>query len=419
LDADPVVAAEPIKLSLDRGIVTLQGSATNLLAKERAQALAEEVRGVRAVINLIEVHLHVPASDATVLQRVREALHGAPAVDANSIRVSVAKGAVTLRGYVSSLAEEELAVRAAQSVAGVRSVESELALSEQAVRKDSEIAAEVAARLRADPSLDAGFIRVKAEHGVVTLAGTVGRIAERNRAAALAQVRGVKDIDVRQLYIEPWAREPNLRTQPTADLPANEIERTVRRALADDPRVDSERVKGEVREGHVLLSGVAQDDAAREAAAQDAASALGVKHVDNLLRVAAVSNPTRAMEGADAPELQAGGGRPPRTWTRQDVLDDGTRASIEHAVVLAFCQRQQFCGFIRAGSLYGDVAECVARVSSLEGALLSGLSCKTDIAREAVDRCLLSIRSSGCASPFSEALVAEDCARDRMCRSEP
>ena len=51
LDRDPAVSLNWIDVSVNEGIVNLSGSADNILAKERAERIAETVKGVRAVIN--------------------------------------------------------------------------------------------------------------------------------------------------------------------------------------------------------------------------------------------------------------------------------------------------------------------------------------------------------------------------------
>jgi osmotically-inducible protein OsmY len=52
--SDRTIASTGMDVTVTSGIVTLKGKTTNLLAKHRAQVLAETVRGVRAVINRID-----------------------------------------------------------------------------------------------------------------------------------------------------------------------------------------------------------------------------------------------------------------------------------------------------------------------------------------------------------------------------
>lgn len=89
------------------GIVTLSGTAPNLLAKDRATAIAESIRGVRAVVNNIEVK-PVVRTDDEVLKDVETALRMDPATNPNPIKSAVSKGVVTLKGTVDSWQQKQL-----------------------------------------------------------------------------------------------------------------------------------------------------------------------------------------------------------------------------------------------------------------------------------------------------------------------
>ena len=52
---DQAVPAHQLVVSTTEGIVTLRGAVENILAKERAAKIAMTVKGVRAVVNQIEV----------------------------------------------------------------------------------------------------------------------------------------------------------------------------------------------------------------------------------------------------------------------------------------------------------------------------------------------------------------------------
>ncbi|HXV61841.1 MAG TPA: BON domain-containing protein, partial [Vicinamibacteria bacterium] len=79
---DPSVPWNDIDLSAADGIVTLNGTVDNLLAKERAASIARTVKGVRAVVNRIEVDPDPAPADEDVRRNVRAALEADPATRA-------------------------------------------------------------------------------------------------------------------------------------------------------------------------------------------------------------------------------------------------------------------------------------------------------------------------------------------------
>jgi osmotically-inducible protein OsmY len=55
LSFEPLLHADRIQVSADRGVVTLSGEVTSFWKKERATALGSEVFGVVAIENLLTV----------------------------------------------------------------------------------------------------------------------------------------------------------------------------------------------------------------------------------------------------------------------------------------------------------------------------------------------------------------------------
>jgi hyperosmotically inducible periplasmic protein len=64
--------------------------------------------------------------DVVVEENVRAALTTAEGLDIDNLEIQTADGRVTLRGFVPSLAQKELAARVAAEAAGVGEVENEL-----------------------------------------------------------------------------------------------------------------------------------------------------------------------------------------------------------------------------------------------------------------------------------------------------
>ena len=110
-----------LDVSTSQGIVTLSGSASNILAKERALKMAESIRGVRSVIDRIAV-TPVSRSDADIRKDIQAALRQDPATESYRVAVSVQNAVATLSGSVGSYTERQLVARIAKGVKGTKDV---------------------------------------------------------------------------------------------------------------------------------------------------------------------------------------------------------------------------------------------------------------------------------------------------------
>ena len=288
-----VNAHEVVAISAN-GVVTLTGEVDNVLAKDRAQEIAAAVRGVKAVVNRIEVD--APVRDDHALQvDVTNALMFDPATSAWEIGAVAADGVVTLTGEVSSYAEKLLAARVAKGVTGVKQVQNELTLDVNDTRTPAEIRAEVEQRLMWNVYVDHALIKVEVgADGAVTLTGTVGSAAERQKARRLAWVLGVSDVDVSGLDVAAWARDDRFRENKYVSRSDEEIQAAIQSALIFDPRVISYEIEPQVADGRLTLRGTVSNLKARRAAEQDARSVLGVWTVKNLIKVKSEERPDDA-----------------------------------------------------------------------------------------------------------------------------
>jgi osmotically-inducible protein OsmY len=286
---DNAVPHDRIDVSASQGIVTLTGYVTNLLARDHAERLVQTVRGVRSVVNRIEVATLAKRSDEALQKNVALALAADPAADSYEVAVSAKAGIITLDGKVASFAERALSERIAKSVAGVKEVRNKLTVQYAKPRTDAEIKADVEARLRWDAYVHHDLITANVQNGAVTLTGSVGSAAERSRASMDAWVMGTSSVDTSQLKVEPWAKTPLKRSGKPWDVTDEEIERAVRDAFLYDPRVASYEVRADAKRGAVTLHGTVDNLRAKRAALQDARATAGVTHVIDRIRVRAIN----------------------------------------------------------------------------------------------------------------------------------
>jgi osmotically-inducible protein OsmY len=279
LHEDRAVRGEKIDVTTLQGITTLFGTVKNVLAKEHAVAVAETIKGVRAVVDQISV-APVPRPDEPVQAEIEAALRRDHVMQSREIAVRVEGGTVTLGGSAGSSQEKDLAGDLVKAVPGVRELKNDLVVHYAAPRTDEEIARDVKYRLGYDVWLDGTRIDVSVKGGVVHLTGSVGSVAAKKRARLDGFVDGVKDVDD-AIAVDPSGADV-LRDRsdrgPRSDL---EIERAVRDAFRYDPRLTKLVPQVSVQGGEVVLSGIVDDWKARAAAEADAKNTVGVWRVRN------------------------------------------------------------------------------------------------------------------------------------------
>ena len=103
LEWDPRVRSTQIGVAVKEGVVTLTGRVDSYAKKSAAERAAQRVRGVRAVVNDIEVHLpsSVERTDADIAAEASRALTSDALVPADRIQVTGSRGVITLQGEVT------------------------------------------------------------------------------------------------------------------------------------------------------------------------------------------------------------------------------------------------------------------------------------------------------------------------------
>jgi len=118
---------DTIKLKVSKGWVTLQGAAEWQYQKEEAARAVRSLRGVKAVLN--EIELKPTVSTTGVKIKIEDALKRDAQIEAKDITVETSGNMVTLRGHVHTWNEREDAEHAAFSAPGVGSVSNLLTVS--------------------------------------------------------------------------------------------------------------------------------------------------------------------------------------------------------------------------------------------------------------------------------------------------
>lgn len=282
---DGTVSLNEIDISTTDGIVSLTGSVENILAKDRASRLASIVKGARSVVNRIDVD-PVPARDDADVQRdIENALLRDPATESFEIDATVEDGTATLTGTVDSWQEKQLAAQVAKGQDGVQELTNNLDIDYTPNRTDLEIENEIEQSLEWNALVDDGLIEVSVDNGDVTLSGTVGSAAEKQRALGDAWVAGTKSVNMDELTVARWARDDDLRENKYANRDEGEIEDALDDAFLYDPRVMSFEIGTAVDGSVATLRGTVDNLKAKRAAEQTARHTVGVTAVRNFIKV--------------------------------------------------------------------------------------------------------------------------------------
>src|SRR5579871_6299386 len=121
------VPDDRLKITVRDGFVTLEGKVTWEFQRRSAERVAQEVVGVRGIINSITI---VPIVSTTeVREKIEDAWKRTVDLDARLMSVVANNGKVSLYGTVHSFNEREQAERAAWQAPGVHAVENNLVVA--------------------------------------------------------------------------------------------------------------------------------------------------------------------------------------------------------------------------------------------------------------------------------------------------
>jgi osmotically-inducible protein OsmY len=279
---DPLVPASEISVSTQEGVVTLSGRVDNLAAKNRVDRQASKIRGVREVLNELNV-APSPLSDADIVYAVRRRILNNATIVSQRIVVTSVDGSVTIQGEVANWSEAEEAALLASAVAGVKNVKNELVTRYTATRSDQEIKNDAVAELHRDVYLTGFPIAVAVKGAVVSLTGSVGNAYQKRRAAQAAHRVSHVTLVKNELVVKPEEKgELRERAVYVSD---DVLAKAIREELEEDSRVDASEIEARASDGEVTLEGSVTNLAQKRIAEQDARDVVGVAWVTNDLSV--------------------------------------------------------------------------------------------------------------------------------------
>lgn len=179
---EPSVDAAEIGISVENGIVILNGVVKSLNEKWTAERVAQRVEGVRAVTDELVIKLPGDSqySDADIAQAAVNALDWNTSVPRNRVKVLVEHGQVTLQGTVEYHFQKDAAETAVRHLKGVKAVSNSISIKPLASAGD--VIQAIKRALHRAAQVDAERISVEAKDGKITLRGSVRSWAEREEA---------------------------------------------------------------------------------------------------------------------------------------------------------------------------------------------------------------------------------------------
>lgn len=282
---DPLVSDQGINSRYTNRVIMLSGTADNLMSSKRATELALLNRDVDSVVNNIKV-IHSTRSPKTMARQIRQSFQDEAGFDLSKIQVQAANdGQVVLLGKVDSAAKRHLAEEMALHISGVTGVTNGIDVVYNSPRSDQEMQEEIANRLYWSALVDNTSVNAIVADRHAILSGTVGSLAEKEKATSVAWVRGINSVNAINLRVVPRSLEQNLRLARRQLPKDSEIKAALHKALLWDPRVVASNVEISVNRGAVTLTGKVPNVGAKQAASHDARNTFGVIDVENNIQV--------------------------------------------------------------------------------------------------------------------------------------
>jgi len=200
---EPSLRNDDIAVGVRDGVVTLAGFVDSFIDRWKAERVASKVKGVKAIVNEIEVKLPSGSTrtDPDIARATLDALTWNISVPHDRIKLKVDKGWVTLEGDVDWYYQKEAAERAVRHLTGVKGVSNLIALRSRAVPSD--VKQKIKDALQRGAQFDAEHITVEVEGSKAILHGTVRSFAEmRDAERAARNAPGVIEVDNR-LTVDP------------------------------------------------------------------------------------------------------------------------------------------------------------------------------------------------------------------------
>jgi len=205
---DPRVDSPLVKISVEKGYVTLFGRVSHLQAIRAAESDARHTWGVVDVYNYLTVKPYPRMGDRDLAQVAERFIKRDPVLREHDVQVAVLNATARLTGTVPTAYDKERAGDLMARVEGLRGINNMLQISRaRAERPDAVLVKSIRDALYWNPYLNEEKIDVRVEDGVATLEGKVQHFHAFQSAARTARRAGA------------WRVKNRLRVRSTERVP--------------------------------------------------------------------------------------------------------------------------------------------------------------------------------------------------------
>lgn len=198
LNFEPFVDPAKVTLSVQQGVVTLQGIVRHYAEKKAIERAVRGVQGVKGIANDLEVSLSetLKRDDTDIAKAALNALEWDVNVPDEKIKVTVEHGKIKLTGEVDWWYHRQAAEKAVRYLTGVTGIDNQLRVKPAApFVSPSAVKEKISKEFERNALIDAQGIRVEVSDGAIALQGKVKSWAEYNEANHAAwSIPGVKQV---------------------------------------------------------------------------------------------------------------------------------------------------------------------------------------------------------------------------------
>ena len=208
LKGEPSLRDDDIAVAVRDGVVTLAGYVDSYADKWRSERLVSQVKGVKAIVNDIQVKLPSASQrpDPDLARAVVDALRWNILVPHDRIQIVVEDGWVTLKGEVDWYYQKEEAERSVRNLTGVKGVSNLVTVAAKTTPTD--VKKRIVESLRRAAQFDAERITVEIDGHKAILRGTVRSYAElKDAERAVRNVPGITEVET-HLTVDPNVYTP-------------------------------------------------------------------------------------------------------------------------------------------------------------------------------------------------------------------
>jgi osmotically-inducible protein OsmY len=196
---EPSLDEAAVGVSVHDGIVTLSGHVKSYSERNAAEAATRRVKGVRGLVQKLEVRLpaDIVHDDEEIARRAANYLQWSVYPRLDDLKIKVEKGRVTLDGRAERYAQRVDAERLIQNLSGVTGVTNRISVKPSTAKAPA-VRAEIEKAFKRNAELESSNISISVDGGKVRLDGKVKAYYERALAERAAwSTPGVTAVDDR------------------------------------------------------------------------------------------------------------------------------------------------------------------------------------------------------------------------------